>query len=99
MTDRSPARTNMPSAIVLHQPGPAENLVFEPVAAPALPPGHIRIRHTAVGVNFHDIYVRSGLYHTLALPGIPGIEGVGIVTELGSGALGFAIGDRVAYMY
>ncbi|MDN5843914.1 MAG: quinone oxidoreductase [Alcaligenaceae bacterium] len=89
----------MPSAIVLHQPGPAENLVFEPVATPTLSPDDIRIRHTAVGVNFHDIYVRSGLYQTLALPGIPGIEGAGIVTEVGSAVQGFAVGDRVAYMY
>jgi NADPH:quinone reductase len=37
-------------------------------------PGEIRIRQTAVGVNYHDVYVRSGLYRTLVLPGLPGIE-------------------------
>src|SRR3546814_8846055 len=75
----------MPSAIVFHQADPPENLKFEPVTVQAPLPGQIRLRQTAIGVNFHDTYVRSGLYQTLALPGIPGIEGVGIVTELGEG--------------
>lgn len=89
----------MPSAIVLHRAGPPENLKFEPVAVGAPLPGEIRLRHTAVGVNFHDTYVRSGLYQTLALPGVPGIEGVGIITELGSNVKHLNVGDRVAYMY
>lgn len=89
----------MPSAIVLHQPGPPENLKFEPVTVSALLPGEIRLKHTAVGVNFHDIYVRSGLYQTLPLPGTPGIEGVGIITELGSEVRHLNIGDRIAYVY
>ncbi len=89
----------MPSAIVLHRAGAPENLKFEPVTVRAPLPGEIRLRHSAVGVNFHDTYVRSGLYQTLALPGIPGIEGVGIVTELGSGVKHLNVGDRVAYMY
>lgn len=89
----------MPSAIVLHEAGPAGNLIFEPVIVAGPQPGEIRIRHTAVGVNFHDIYVRSGLYHTLALPGIPGIEGVGIITEVGRGVEHLNIGDRVAYIH
>jgi NADPH:quinone reductase-like Zn-dependent oxidoreductase len=49
-------------------------------------------------VNFHDIYVRSGSYRTLALPGVPGLEGVGVVEALGEGVTGFAPGDRVAYI-
>jgi NADPH2:quinone reductase len=89
----------MPSAIVLHQAGPPENLKFEPATTSALLPGGIRVKHTAVGVNFHDIYVRSGLYQTLSLPGIPGIEGVGVVTELGSDVEGLSVGDRIAYVY
>lgn len=89
----------MPSAIVLHQAGPAENLKFEPVTVDRPLPGEIRLQHTAIGVNFHDIYVRSGLYQTLALPGIPGIEGVGIVTELGDGVEHLKLGDRVAYIH
>lgn len=89
----------MPSAIVLHQAGPPENLKFEPITVSTLLPGEIRVKHTAVGVNFHDIYVRSGLYKTLTLPGILGIEGVGVVTELGSEVKDLNVGDRIAYVY
>lgn len=89
----------MPSAIVLHQAGPPENLKFETVSVPDPLPNEIRLRHTAVGVNFHDTYVRSGLYQTLPLPGIPGIEGVGVVTELGSDVQDLKVGDRVAYIH
>jgi NADPH2:quinone reductase len=89
----------MPSAIVLRQAGPPENLKFEPVTVQDPMPGELRLRHTAVGVNFHDIYVRSGLYHTLTLPGIPGIEGVGVVTDLGSDVNNLSVGDRVAYIH
>lgn len=89
----------MPSAVVLHHAGPPENLKFEPVAVQRPAPGEIRLRHTAVGVNFHDIYVRSGLYQTLPLPGVLGLEGVGVITEVGSEVRHLSVGDRVAYIY
>lgn len=89
----------MPLAIVLHRAGPPENLKFEHISVQDPLPAEIRLRHTAVGVNFHDTYVRSGLYQTLALPGIPGIEGVGVVTELGSEVKHLNVGDRVAYIH
>ena len=89
----------MPSAIVLHQPGPPENLKFEPIAVQDPLPGEIKIRQTAVGVNFHDTYVRSGLYKTLPLPGIPGIEGVGVVIAVGSEVSHIRLGDQVAYIH
>jgi NADPH2:quinone reductase len=56
------------------------------------------VRQTAIGVNFHDCYVRSGLYRTLALPGIPGIEAAGVIEEIGPRVSGFAVGDRIAYV-
>jgi len=56
------------------------------------------IQQTAIGINFHDIYCRSGLYKTLSLPGTPGIEGVGIVLQTGAEVKKFAIGDKVAYI-
>lgn len=56
------------------------------------------IRQTAIGVNYHDVYVRSGLYKTLSLPGIPGIEAAGVVEAIGSDVQGFAPGDRVGYV-
>ena len=55
----------------------------------------MRLRQTAVGVNFHAIYVRSGLYNTLPLPGIPGLEGVGVVEAVGPSVEHVKLGDRV----
>ena len=88
----------MPTAIMLREHGGPEVLRAETVAVGDPGPGEIRLRQTAIGVNFHDCYVRSGLYRTLALPGIPGIEGAGVVDAVGAGVAGFAPGDRVAYM-
>jgi len=61
-------------------------------------PGEVRLRQTAIGVNYHDVYVRSGLYQTLALPGIPGIEAAGVVEECGPDVSGLSVGDRIAYV-
>ena len=90
--------TSASEAIVLRQPGGPETLVLESIEVDAPGPGQIRIRQSAASVNFHDIYVRSGAYKTLPLPGIPGLEGVGRVEALGAGVTEFAIGDRVAYI-
>ncbi len=88
----------MSKAIVLRQHGDPDALVFEDVdvAQPAV--GELLIRQTAIGVNFHDVYVRSGLYQTLPLPGIPGIEAVGIVEAVGSGVEDFVTGQRIGYV-
>lgn len=88
----------MATAIMLREHGGPEVLRPEPVEVGRPGPGELRLRQTAIGVNFHDCYVRSGLYRTLALPGIPGIEGAGVVEEVGPDVSGFAPGDRVAYM-
>jgi len=85
-------------AIVLRSAGEPDQLRLEDVEVAEPGPGEVQIRHTAIGVNFHDVYVRSGLYHTLPLPGIPGIEAAGVVTATGPGATQFRPGDRVAYM-
>lgn len=85
-------------AIVLSQPGGPGQLVLETVTIADPGPGQILLRQTVVGVNFHDIYVRSGAYQTLPLPGIPGLEAVGVVEALGEGVTDFAVGDRVAYI-
>lgn len=85
-------------AIVLREHGAPD--VLRPghvdVGTPAA--GELLIRHSAVGVNFHDCYVRSGLYRTLALPGIPGIEAAGEVESVGAGVQDFAVGDRVVWI-
>lgn len=88
----------MAQAIVLREFGGPHALGIETIEVGDPGPGELRIRQTAIGVNFHDIYVRSGLYRTLALPGIPGIEAAGIVEAIGSDVGGFAIGDRIAYV-
>jgi NADPH2:quinone reductase len=88
----------MPDAIVLRATGDADQLRLEPVEVGSPGPGELLIRHTAIGVNYHDTYVRSGLAPTLALPGIPGAEAVGVVEEAGPGTHGFVPGDRIAYV-
>ena len=85
-------------AIVLRTPGGPETLVLEAIDVAVPGPGQLLIRQSAASVNFHDVYVRSGSYQTLPLPGIPGLEAVGRVEALGEGVTQFAVGDRVAYI-
>ncbi|MDR0216608.1 MAG: quinone oxidoreductase [Comamonas sp.] len=85
-------------AIVMTEYGGPEVLQIASVVSPPLAAGQVLVRNTRVGVNFHDIYVRSGLYKTLALPGTPGIEAVGVVAEVGEGVSRFKVGDRVCYV-
>jgi len=86
----------MTKAIVVRSLGGAEVLKLEDV--PLGPPGpdEVQIRQAAVGLNFIDVYFRTGLYKT-ELPFVPGKEGAGTVTALGEGVKDFAVGDRVAY--
>ena len=86
------------SAIVMTEYGGPEVLKLAEVDSPPLAAAQVRVRNTRIGVNFHDIYVRSGLYKTLALPGTPGIEAVGVVAEVGEGVSRFKVGDRVCYV-
>jgi NADPH2:quinone reductase len=85
-------------AILLREYGGPERLTHSEIVLAPPGPGEIRIRQTAIGVNFHDIYVRTGLYRTLALPGIPGIEAVGLVEQVGEGVSGIFPGERVGYV-
>jgi NADPH2:quinone reductase len=86
----------MPRAIVVHQPGGPEQLAWEEVRVDEPGPGQVKLRQRAVGLNFIDVYHRSGLYPQ-PLPFIPGVEGAGVVEQIGPGVEGFAEGDRVAY--
>lgn len=72
----------MTKAIVITAYGGPEVLKIEDVAVGEPGTGELRVRQTAIGVNFHDCYVRSGLYTALVLPGIPGIEGAGVVEAI-----------------
>ncbi|HZL19652.1 MAG TPA: alcohol dehydrogenase catalytic domain-containing protein, partial [Polyangia bacterium] len=87
----------MPNAIVIHEVGGPEQLRFEGVPDPVPGPGQVRIRQSAIGLNFIDVYLRTGLYKAPALPFIPGQEGAGVVEALGPGVTEVAVGDRVAY--
>ena len=87
----------MPKAIVTYQPGGPEVLRYEDVAVPPPGPGEARIRHTAVGVNFIDVYQREGRYPVAKHPAVLGAEGVGVVEAIGSGVTEVAVGQRVGY--
>lgn len=65
-----------------------------PVQEPG--PQEVRLRHQGIGVNFIDIYLRTGLY-PLPLPGVLGVEGAGVIEAVGSSVEGLRVGDRVAY--
>ncbi|HEY7725250.1 MAG TPA: quinone oxidoreductase [Anaeromyxobacteraceae bacterium] len=86
----------MPLAIRFHQTGGPEVLRAEEVALGRPGPGQARVRHAAVGVNYIDTYHRTGLY-PLPLPSGIGVEGAGVVEEVGPGVSHVAPGDRVAY--
>lgn len=87
----------MPKAIRIYEYGGPEVMGYEDVPLAEPGPGQIRVRQTAIGVNFIDIYFRSGVYQAAQLPFTPGKEGAGIVTAVGEGVSEFQAGDRVAY--
>jgi NADPH:quinone reductase len=86
----------MTHAIRFHKTGGPEVLVWEEVKVGKPGPGEARIRHTALGLNFVDIYYRSGVY-PLPLPSGLGGEGAGVVEEVGPGVIDLKPGDRIAY--
>jgi len=83
-------------AVRIHKPGGPEVLSYEDVDLPPPAPDQVRIRQTAIGVNFIDTYHRSGLY-PLPLPAIIGSEAAGVVEAVGAEVRHIAPGDRVAY--
>ncbi|MHB8879574.1 MAG: quinone oxidoreductase family protein [Myxococcaceae bacterium] len=83
-------------AIRVHAHGSPEVLSFEEVEVQDPGPGEALVRHTAVGLNFVDVYHRTGLY-PLSLPGGLGTEAAGVVEKVGAGVSEVAPGDRVAY--
>jgi NADPH2:quinone reductase len=86
----------MTHAIRFHQTGGPEVLLWEEVPLPALGAGDARVRHDAVGLNFIDIYHRTGLY-PVPLPSGIGLEGAGVVEAVGAAVADLKPGDRVAY--
>ena len=84
-------------AVRFHAPGGPEVLKLEEVDLPDPGPGEVRIRHTAIGLNFQDIYARSGLY-PVPLPSGLGTEAAGVVEALGPEVADLRVGDRVCYI-
>jgi NADPH2:quinone reductase len=88
-------------AVRVHALGGPEVLRYEEVSNPTPGPGEALVRIAATGVNYLDIYYRSGFHwgghHQRPLPYIPGAEGAGTVVELGEGVVDLSPGDRVAY--
>ena len=87
----------MTRAVRVHQVGGPQALVYEAVDLPAPGQGEVRIKQHAIGLNFIDVYYRSGLYKVPATPFIVGNEAAGEVVSVGPGVTNFHPGDRVAY--
>ncbi|MBW2392860.1 MAG: quinone oxidoreductase [Deltaproteobacteria bacterium] len=86
----------MSHAIVIHETGDASSLRWEPHDPGEPGPGQVRVALRAAGVNFIDVYFRSGLYPR-PLPFVAGLEGAGVVEAMGPSVEGLAVGDRVAW--
>jgi NADPH2:quinone reductase len=86
----------MTHAIRIHEFGDADTLRWEEITVGEPGQGQVRLRQTACGLNYIDIYMRTGVY-PLELPAILGMEAAGVVEAIGEGVTEFAIGDRVAY--
>ncbi len=87
----------MTHAIRIHETGGPEVLTWEAVEVGAPGPGEVRLKQTAVGLNFIDVYHRTGLYPLPALPSAIGMEAAGQVEAVGEGVNDLKAGDRVAY--
>ncbi len=82
--------------IRIHKHGGPEEMRFEQVELPAPGPGQVRLRQTAIGLNFIDVYTRTGLYPG-PTPAVLGVEAAGVVEALGEGVSSLKVGDRVVY--
>ena len=87
----------MTRAVRVHAYGGPEVLKVEDIIVGAPGPGEVKLRQTAIGLNYIDVYLRTGLYPQSVMPFIPGQEGAGVVIETGKGVAELKVGDRVAY--
>ena len=94
---RIAAMSSTSNAIRIHTTGGPEVLQWEPVAVSAPGPGEAVVSQTAIGLNFIDVYHRTGLYPVPSLPAIIGSEAAGVVEAVGDGVSEVAVGDRVVY--
>ncbi len=87
----------MTHAIRIHAPGGPEVMQWDDVPTPEPGPAEALVHHTAVGLNYIDVYFRTGLYKAPSLPAILGMEAAGVVTAVGADVQDIKPGDRVAY--
>ena len=87
----------MTHAIRVHKYGGPEVLRWEKAEIGDPGPGEVKIRQTAAGLNYIDVYVRTGLYPQPSFPFVPGMEAAGVVTAVGEGVRDLKVGRRVAY--
>jgi NADPH2:quinone reductase len=87
----------MTYAIRVHEYGGPEVIKWERVEVGDPGPGDVKVRQTAIGLNFIDVYQRTGLYPQPSFPFIPGMEGAGVVTAVGEGVRDVKVGRHVAY--
>lgn len=87
----------MVHGIRVHSVGGPDRLMWEEIQVGEPGPGEVRIKQHAAGLNFIDVYHRTGLYKLPSLPAVIGMEGAGEVAALGAGVTSFKVGDRVAY--
>jgi len=89
----------MPRAIRIHETGGPEVMRLEDVDVGTPAAGEVQVRHTAMGVNFIDVYDRTGLYPQKEMPGGLGREAAGVISAVGKKVRGIRVGDRVAYVH
>jgi len=87
----------MNHAIRVHEHGGPEKLTWKEVPKPDPKPGEVLLKQTAVGLNYIDVYFRTGLYKAPHMPVTIGMEGAGVIEAVGDGVTDLKVGDRVAY--
>lgn len=104
LVPRAPARIPSPAkgddtakAIVMQALGGPEVLRYQSIQVARPQPDEVRIRQRFIGVNYIDVYIRTGYFDLISPPGVPGMEAVGVIESVGPGVSGFGLGDRVAY--
>ena len=93
----APGHASTTKALLVERYGGPEELQLKEIGLPPLGPNEVRIRHTVIGVNFIDVYCRTGFFDLLQPPGVPGMEAAGVIEAVGPAVSGFSVGDRVAY--
>lgn len=86
----------MTHAIQIENTGGPEALIYKEIERPIPQDNEVLIRQTAIGLNFIDVYFRTGLYNCTT-PFIPGMEGIGVIEEIGANVTGLKIGERIGY--